>query len=106
MTLANDGGTPDKEVLSSIEGIVFLGVPHRGSGLANLASFLLHVAGSIPGLASTVNSNFVHALERDSAQLLNISEQWVHRSTIPIYTFYETASTSTGPIRQIVSHIY
>jgi hypothetical protein len=78
------------DLLRSIQGCVFLGVPHRGADLAYWADFpakLLRYG--LVGFGG--NTAYLDALRKDSQTLRDISEQFVKRvASIKIRTFYET----------------
>ncbi|KAI9767544.1 MAG: hypothetical protein M1840_005581 [Geoglossum simile] len=76
--------------LNCVQGVVFLGVPHRGSDLAYWGTFAANLL-YITQLGFGTNPAFVDALRRNSETLANISEQFIERgSRLQIRTFYET----------------
>jgi hypothetical protein len=77
-----------KDLLDSVHASVFLGVPHRGSGTANLGTFVANLSKALTG---QTNASFISALKRGSSTLENISQQFIERgASIQIRTFYET----------------
>ena len=90
MTRAHDRTQLYGDLLQCIHGVVFLGVPHRGSDLAYWASFAANIL-EIGQLGWGTNPQFVEALRRDSPVLAQISGQFVERAVIlTIRTFFET----------------
>ena len=78
------------DLLKSVRGSVFLGIPHRGADVAYWANFpaklLKYGLGGYGG-----NTAFPNASEKDSQTLRDISEQFVKRAApLKIRTFYET----------------
>lgn len=90
MILAHERSKQYASILTSTRGLVFFGVPHRGSDIASLGKFaakLLEVA----QLGFGTNTAFVEALTRNSDTFAHISQQFIERGAdIPIRTFYET----------------
>ena len=80
-------------IFSATRGIIFLGTPHRGSGLSSLAK----VAASVAQVAlQTVNDNLIRDLERDSQTLDRIRDSFsriLARRTFTIWSFVEELST-------------
>lgn len=79
-----------KDIVDNTKAIIFLGVPHKGSGSAwwgNFAANALKAA----SIGRATNTALVADLRRDSETLTNISKQFVHRGRdLKIYSFYET----------------
>jgi hypothetical protein len=93
------------EVLGNIKGCLFLGVPHSGSDLAYWAKFPARV---IPyasfGFAG--NPAFLRSLERNSKVWLDISRDFVHRSTqLMIRTFFETDRLGDVTVSSSFTHL-
>ncbi|KAK4888605.1 hypothetical protein LTR27_012500 [Elasticomyces elasticus] len=78
-----------KDILDSVQGIVFMGVPHAGAGIARLGALfskLLQMATA----GRTTNSDLVSFLKKGSKPLSDISGQAIHRlSALQVYSFYE-----------------
>ena len=76
-------------IFSATRGIIFLGTPHRGSGLSSLAK----VAASVAQVAlQTVNDNLIRDLERDSQTLDRIRDSFsriLARHTFTLWSFVE-----------------
>ena len=90
MVLAWQNADEYGDLLKSVYGCVFLGVPHRGADLAywaNLPAKLLEY-----GLAGYGgNPAFLGALKRNSDTWRDISKQFVQRAApLKIRTFFET----------------
>lgn len=85
-----DSNLDFKDILVNTRGIAFLGVPHRGSDIAwwaNFAAKLLRNA----SLGTSTNVAILSDLEKGSATLATISNQFVDRArNMIIYSFYET----------------
>lgn len=77
-------------MLDSVRGLVFFGVPHRGSDIAYWGNFAANLL-KITQLGFGTNTSFVEALKRNSATFADISQQFIERgANLPIRTFYET----------------
>src|SRR5436305_4388400 len=88
------------DLLSSVRGVIFFGVPHRGADLASSASFATNL---INLLGINTNQSFVTALQRNSKTFMDISEQFIERAArLQIRTFYETEKL----YHQLVSGMY
>jgi hypothetical protein len=87
MVLAWENSERYGDLLNSVFACVFFGVPHRGSDIADWASLPANVLSSL----NAGNPIFLSALKRDSAELGDISDQWVQRAAglKRIMTFYE-----------------
>jgi hypothetical protein len=73
-----------------VRGLVFFGVPHRGSDVAFWGSFAANLL-KITQLGFGTNTRFVEALKRNSETFADISQQFIERAAnLPIRTFYET----------------
>ncbi|KAK9774282.1 putative Ankyrin repeat protein [Seiridium cardinale] len=87
---AHSKGSHYSKLLKCIHGVVFMGTPHRGSGLAQWGSIL----GSMLRAASvgnSTNSQLTKDLEENSRVLSVISESFIDRGQdLKIYSFYET----------------
>jgi len=79
-----------KEIIHSIEAIIFLSTPHRGTGLAKVLNSLLEMA--------LLPRAYIADLERNSSTLQQINEQFRHAApSLKIASFYETQPTKVGP---------
>jgi hypothetical protein len=75
-------------IITSTRGIIFLGTPHRGSGMASLAA----VMSSIIGVVMRTNANLVRNLERESGtldQLRDSFSQILANGTLSVWSFAE-----------------
>jgi ankyrin repeat domain-containing protein 50 len=88
------------EVWTWSKGVVFLGTPHRGSGIAEMATILGNIANA--AFYSTggrlfnkgVNTTLLQNLTRNSSQLNSIGSVFTKRAVaLKIVTFYETFET-------------
>jgi hypothetical protein len=85
-----------KELLASVDGVIFFGTPHQGSELANFADILLNVLAA-SGL--TRRHKLIRALKRNSDCLFEISAGFVELAqNMQIRTFYETERIGAGKI--------
>ena len=79
-----------QSIKDSIKGIVFIGVPHRGSDIAKLGAFFAKMLQASTA-SRTTNFELIAVLKKGSKPLMDISNQAIHRlSGLTIYTFYET----------------
>jgi hypothetical protein len=77
-------------LLDSVRGLVFFGVPHRGSDIAFWGNFAANLL-KITQLGFGINTSFVEALKRNSTTFADISQQFSELgANLPIRTFYET----------------
>ena len=78
------------DVLESVRGLVFFGVPHRGSDLAYWSMFAARLLKDVQ-LGLGTNTSFVEALKRNSQSFADISKSFIERAMpLKIRTFYET----------------
>ena len=90
MILAHERLSHYASLLSNVRGLVFFGVPHRGSDVAYWGAFAANLL-KIMQLGFGTNTRSVKDLERNSATFANISQQFIERgANLPIRTFYET----------------
>ena len=79
-------------IFSATRGIIFLGTPHRGTGVISLAK----VVASVAQLASqNTNINLIRDLERDSQILDRIRDSFsriLDRRTLSVWSFVEELS--------------
>jgi triacylglycerol esterase/lipase EstA (alpha/beta hydrolase family) len=76
-------------VFSATRGVIFLGTPHRGSGMA---SFARVVASVTQVVLRNTNSRLIRDLERDSSTLDRIRDnfsQILDKRTLSVWTFVE-----------------
>ena len=79
-----------QDILVNTRGIAFLGVPHRGSDIAWWTGFAAKLLRNA-SLGTSTNVSLLSDLEKGSANLADISSQFVDRAhNLIIYTFYET----------------
>jgi len=86
-------------IFSATRGIIFLGTPHRGSGMASIAKVVAAVARL--ALQST-NDHLIRDIERDTTTLDRIGDSFsriLDKRTLAIWSFTEElASTSFGKV--------
>lgn len=85
-----------RTLVESINAIIFLSTPHRGSNLAEVLNRVL---------MATLQSarNFIADLSRTSTTLEEINEQFRHVAPrLSIWSFYETLPTHIGPKKIMV----
>jgi hypothetical protein len=100
MILAWEKADEYGDLLKSIRGSVFLGVPHRGADIAYWASFPAKLL-KYGLIGYWGNTAFLKALEKDSQTLRDISEQFVKRAPqLRIRTFYETEKLGNLLVRE------
>ena len=77
-------------LLLAVNAVIFLGVPHRGSDVAFWGTFLARLGKALQ-LGFGTNTNFITALQRNSATFSEIARQFTPRTAdLKIRTFYET----------------
>ncbi|KAI9855703.1 MAG: hypothetical protein M1813_009665 [Trichoglossum hirsutum] len=94
LVLAHERSSHYGDLLDSVHGCVFFGVPHRGADTAywlNFAASILKVA----QLGTGTNTNYLAPLQRNSAAFADISQQFIERGgPLQIRTFLEGEKTS------------
>lgn len=76
-----------KPIIKSMESIIFLSTPHRGSNLAAVLDSILQV--------SFASKQYVTDLKRDSSMLEALNEEFRHIAPrLQIFSFYETMETA------------
>ncbi len=76
-------------ILERIYGVVFMGTPHRGSGLASLVKPLSNIINASL-LSPRVRSDLLNDLQLSSRVLTDVSTSCVHRlAPLHIVSFYE-----------------
>ena len=83
-------------ISESVIGIVFLGTPHRGSNLANLASVIGNIlnVNSIAMRPAVMKTSDLKLLTNNSGPLLDLALSVRHRlQNIMVVSFYETEPT-------------
>ncbi|KAI9766209.1 MAG: hypothetical protein M1839_005011 [Geoglossum umbratile] len=90
LILAHERSRHYLDLLNSVRGLVFFGVPHRGSDIAYWGTFAANLL-KVTQLGFGTNNSFVEALRRNSATFADISRQFIERgANLPIRTFFET----------------
>ena len=81
LIIAHEADTFYGHILRSTKGIIFFGTPHRG---ADLASWMALFTGLInyASFGQAVRRDILKNIKRDSSQLMDISNQFVHRATL------------------------
>ncbi|QKX58593.1 uncharacterized protein TRUGW13939_05718 [Talaromyces rugulosus] len=78
------------KLLSTIQGCIFLGVPHRGADLASSARLPVRILQALSA-GSLGNDKFVKSLRRKSSECEDISRDFIQRAKgLQIRTFHET----------------
>ena len=75
-------------IITSTRGIIFLGTPHRGSGMASLATMV----SSVVGVFVKTNPNLVRGLEGDSEILNRLRDNFsriLAKGTLSVWSFVE-----------------
>lgn len=99
MILAHERSTHYADLLNSIRGLVFFGVPHRGSDAAVWVTFAANLL-VYAQLGFGTNPNFVKALQSNSQTFADISQQFIERgANVAIRTFYETNKMGNRIVR-------
>ena len=74
--------------MNAVKGVVFLGVPHHGSGVVEMGKYFAYLLRSVKG---HVNSDLLADLDTKSKVLNNICIDATHLiCQMRILTFYET----------------
>jgi len=93
------------DLLRSVRGCVFFGVPHRGADTAYWANFGTNVIKA--ALFVRVHANFIAALRQNSKAFADISQQFVERgASLRIRTFYETEMLDNQLVRRLSTLVY
>jgi WD40 repeat protein len=86
------------DIVSMIKAVLFLATPHRGADLAETLNKLL--SSSIFGHSP---KEYITELARRSPTIDDLNEAFRHHaSKLAIFSFYETLTTTTGPISVMV----
>jgi hypothetical protein len=92
------------DILKSIGGVLFFGVPHRGSDVAFWADFPVKIT-KYASIGFRGNDKFLDALKRDSKDWRELSESFVERGAdLRIRTFYETEKIGNLLVSTYVIH--
>ncbi|KAI1741935.1 hypothetical protein F4680DRAFT_446481 [Xylaria scruposa] len=87
-----------RDIISMIKSVLFLATPHRGTDLAETLNKIL--TSSIFGHSP---KDYVMELARKSPTIDELNESFRHHaSKLHIFSFYETLSTSIGPLSTMV----
>lgn len=87
-----------RSIISVIKAVMFMATPHRGSNLADALNKILKssVFGHSP-------KDYVAELARRSPTIDELNETFRHHaSKVQIFSFYETRTTSIGPMSTII----
>ncbi|MCJ1399212.1 hypothetical protein MMC11_002414 [Xylographa trunciseda] len=89
LILAHEDVSTHSNILQSVRGLCFMGVPHRGSDAAWWADYVTNIF-TITTFGTSTNPQLLVDLTKESTTLMKISTQFIHRSKdLLIYTFYE-----------------
>ena len=80
-----------QSLLQSTIGIMFMGTPHDGADTVKLAFTIANIANSI----TTLNTNYLNTLKRDSVPLQEISRSFGFLQELKIVTVIESNETRT-----------
>ena len=103
MILAHERSSHYDNLLKSVRGSVFFAVPHRGADLVYWKNFAANIL-KVVQLGFGTNTNFVEPLQKNSAILAEISQQFIERGAdIQIRTFYETDKIKNFLVHKLLS---
>lgn len=87
-----------KDIISKINAVLFLSAPHRGTDLADVLNKIL--SSSVFGHSP---KDYVHELTKKSPTIDDLNEQFRHHAEkLQIFSFYETLTTTVGPIKTLI----
>jgi hypothetical protein len=90
--MAHERSSLYSQMLDSVRGSAFFGVPHRGADLAFWLNFAANLV-KVPSFGGT-NTTFVAVLQSNSRTFADISQRFIERGAcLEIRTFYETMKT-------------
>jgi hypothetical protein len=95
-----------RSIHTATTGVIFLGTPHRGSGVANLGQVAALIAGAaFPGW-QVFNRGLLKSLEKDNDGLFQTSDRFVNICTgMRIHSFYEILPLGPRVVRQPCSSL-
>jgi hypothetical protein len=80
------------DIKQSVKGVIFMGTPHLGAGIASASRFLRDIANVIT--VRGIRRDLLKALEPKSQELTDISRRFVHRTlSLQILSMYEQNRT-------------
>jgi len=92
-----------EDILESVKGCIFMGVPHHGASIAKWAKHATQIVKTV-SLGFSGNTNFLKTLEKSSPDWVRISRDFVERGRgLSIRSFYETERTG-GILVRASSH--
>lgn len=87
-----------KDIISKVKAVLFLGTPHRGTDLADILNKVL--SSSMFGHSP---KDYVQELTKRSPTIDEMNEQFRHHaSKLKIFSFYETLTTTVGPVKTLI----
>lgn len=87
-----------KDIVSKIKAVLFLSTPHRGTDLADILNKVL--SSSVFGHSP---KDYVQELTKRSPTIDEMNEQFRHHaSKLKIFSFYETLTTTVGPVKTLI----
>jgi hypothetical protein len=102
MIRAHERSSHYADLLQRVRGVVFMGVPHRGSDVAYWAAFAANIL-QFGQLGFATNPAYVTALRRNSETFAAISTQFVERAVpLSIRTFFETERMGNQLVRYLL----
>lgn len=87
-----------KDMVSKFRAVLFLSTPHRGTDLADILNKVL--SSSMFGHSP---KDYVNELTKKSPTIDELNEQFRHHAAkLQIFSFYETLTTTVGPIKTLI----
>ncbi|KAK8124802.1 P-loop containing nucleoside triphosphate hydrolase protein [Apiospora kogelbergensis] len=89
-----------RHLLWSVEGVVFLATPHRGSAMADVADKIIRFTN-----VSGTPQKFVKTLKQRSPELFSVAEEFrqiVNQRRLPVASFYELHSFKAIPCMNFI----
>ena len=89
-----------KQIRMATVGMIFLGTPHQGSGMASIGQVAAAVAGCVVPGAQILNRGLLKSLERNSSGLFETSNRFSNICAhMRIHSFYETIPLGPRVVR-------
>lgn len=87
-----------KDIITQVKAVLFLSTPHRGTDLADILNKVL--SSSMFGHSP---KDYVQELTKRSPTIDEMNEQFRHHaSKLKIFSFYETLTTTVGPVKTLI----
>jgi len=97
LILAHEQGSPYQAIFNQVQGIVFLGTPHKGADLAALLSNILNVSFS--------QRIYVNQLRKDGKLIETLTDSFnplIEGSRIELISFFESKKTRAVRVRTVL----